>query len=156
MSKNTNERKPGAPPTFSASLTQTPTMQELAAVRRFLAGLCYGSNDDSCPSSLLVRDWIQARTALEPMLESVVSARGKVHSGHEDVEFATFEWVHWYNTQRLFRRSQCLDGSPSLPVPPTLRKVSISSHRKGFLRMCAAKSSTVFRRGSAMRAESRP
>ena len=42
MSKNTNELKPGAPPTFSVSLTQTPTMQELASVRRFLDGLCSG------------------------------------------------------------------------------------------------------------------
>ena len=68
MSKNTNELKLGAPPTFSASLTQTPTMQELASVRRFLDGLCSGnneSNNDSAsaerpnqhkngPSSLLV------------------------------------------------------------------------------------------------------
>ena len=33
--------------TFPASLTHTPTMQELASVRRFLDGLCAGSNDDS-------------------------------------------------------------------------------------------------------------
>ena len=33
--------------TFSASLIHTPTMQELASVRRFLDGLCSGSNDDS-------------------------------------------------------------------------------------------------------------
>ena len=33
----------------------------------------------ACPSSLLVRDWtLRARTALEHMLESMVSARGKV------------------------------------------------------------------------------
>ena len=44
VSKNTNELKLGAPPTFSASLTQTPTMQELASVRRFLDGLCSGNN----------------------------------------------------------------------------------------------------------------
>ena len=30
--------------TFSASLIHTPTMQELASVRRFLDGLCSGSN----------------------------------------------------------------------------------------------------------------
>ena len=36
--------------TFSASLTHTPTMQELASVRRFLDGLCSGSNDDSDPA----------------------------------------------------------------------------------------------------------
>ena len=44
VSKNTNELKLGAPPTFSAALTQTPTMQELASVRRFLDGLCSGNN----------------------------------------------------------------------------------------------------------------
>ena len=47
VSKNTNELKLGAPPTFSASLTQTPTIQELASVRRFLDGLCSGNNNDS-------------------------------------------------------------------------------------------------------------
>ena len=55
MSKNTNELKPGAPPTFSASLTQTPTMQELASVRRFLDGLYSGSNNDSASAERLNR-----------------------------------------------------------------------------------------------------
>ena len=31
--------------TFSASLIHTPTMQELASVRRFLDGLCSGTNE---------------------------------------------------------------------------------------------------------------
>ena len=37
--------------TFSASLIHTPTMQELASVRRFLDGLCSGSNDDSASAA---------------------------------------------------------------------------------------------------------
>ncbi len=41
--------------TFSASLTHTPTMQELASVRRFLDGLCSGSNNDSASVARLLR-----------------------------------------------------------------------------------------------------
>ncbi len=41
--------------TFSASLIHTPTMQELASVRRFLDGLCSGTNDDSDPAAPLLR-----------------------------------------------------------------------------------------------------
>ena len=41
--------------TFSASLIHTPTMQELASVRRFLDGLCSGSNDDSASAACLLR-----------------------------------------------------------------------------------------------------
>ena len=41
--------------TFSASLTHTPTMQELTAVRRFLDGLCSVSNDDNDPAARLLR-----------------------------------------------------------------------------------------------------
>ena len=41
--------------TFSASLTHTPTMQELASVRRFLDGLCSGSNNDSASVAPLLR-----------------------------------------------------------------------------------------------------
>ncbi len=41
--------------TFSASLIHTPTMQELASVRRFLDGLCSGSNDDSASAASLLR-----------------------------------------------------------------------------------------------------
>ena len=41
--------------TFSASLIHTPTMQELASVRRFLDGLCSGSNDDSASAARLLR-----------------------------------------------------------------------------------------------------
>ena len=42
--------------TFSASLIHTPTMQELASVRRFLDGLCSGSNnDDSTSAASLLR-----------------------------------------------------------------------------------------------------
>ena len=37
--------------TFSASLIHTPTMQELASVRRFLDGLCSGSKNDSASVS---------------------------------------------------------------------------------------------------------
>ena len=45
-------------PTFSASLTRTPTMQELASVRHVLDGLCPGSNgndDDSASAARLLR-----------------------------------------------------------------------------------------------------
>ena len=45
-------------PTFSASLTHTPTIKELASVRRFLDGLCSGSNgndDDSASAARLLR-----------------------------------------------------------------------------------------------------
>ena len=42
-------------PTFPASLTHAPTMQELASVRRFLDGLCSGSNNDSAPAAPLLR-----------------------------------------------------------------------------------------------------
>ena len=41
--------------TFSASLIHAPTMQELASVRRFLDGLCSGSNDDSASAAPLLR-----------------------------------------------------------------------------------------------------
>ena len=41
--------------TFSASLIHTPTMQEFASVRRFLDGLCSGSNDDSASAAPLLR-----------------------------------------------------------------------------------------------------
>ncbi len=41
--------------TFPASLTHAPTMQELASVRRFLDGLCSGSNDDSASAAPLLR-----------------------------------------------------------------------------------------------------
>ena len=41
--------------TFSASLIHTPTMQELASVRRFLDGLCSRSNDDSASAAPLLR-----------------------------------------------------------------------------------------------------
>ena len=41
--------------TFSASLIHTPTMQELASVRRFLDGLCSGRNDDSASAAPLLR-----------------------------------------------------------------------------------------------------
>ena len=41
--------------TFPASLTHTPTMQELASVRRFLDGLCSGSNNDSASVARLLR-----------------------------------------------------------------------------------------------------
>ena len=41
--------------TFSASLTHTSTMQELASVRRFLDGLCSGTNDDSASAAPLLR-----------------------------------------------------------------------------------------------------
>ena len=44
--------------TFSASLIHTPTMQELASVRRFLDGLCSGSNgsnNDSASAAPLLR-----------------------------------------------------------------------------------------------------
>ena len=40
--------------TFSASLIHTPTMQELASVRRFLDGLCSGSNNDSASAAPLL------------------------------------------------------------------------------------------------------
>ena len=43
------------PTTFSASLIHTPTMQELASVRRFLDGLCSGTNDDSASAAPLLR-----------------------------------------------------------------------------------------------------
>ena len=47
-------------PTFSASLTHTPTIQELASVRHVLDGLCPGSNsndddDDSASAASLLR-----------------------------------------------------------------------------------------------------
>ena len=51
------EQHVGAP-TFSASLTHTPTMQELASVRHVLDGLCPGSNgtnDDSASVARLLR-----------------------------------------------------------------------------------------------------
>ena len=41
--------------TFSASVIHTPTMQELASVRRFLDGLCSGSNNDSASAATLLR-----------------------------------------------------------------------------------------------------
>ena len=41
--------------TFSALLIHTPTMQELASVRRFLDGLCSDSNDDSASAAPLLR-----------------------------------------------------------------------------------------------------
>ena len=41
--------------TFSASLIHTPTMQELASVRRFLDGLCSGSKNDSASAAPLLR-----------------------------------------------------------------------------------------------------
>ena len=41
--------------TFSASLIHTPTMQELASVRRFLDGLCSGSNNDSASAAPMLR-----------------------------------------------------------------------------------------------------
>ena len=41
--------------TFSASLIHTPTMQELASVRRFLDGLCSGSSNDSREVKILMR-----------------------------------------------------------------------------------------------------
>ena len=39
--------------TFSASLIHTPTMQELASVRRFLDGLCSGTDDSASAAPLL-------------------------------------------------------------------------------------------------------
>ena len=45
-------------PTFSASLTHTPTIKELASVRHVLDGLCpgsNGSNDDSASAARLLR-----------------------------------------------------------------------------------------------------
>ncbi len=42
-------------PTFPASLTHAPTMQELASVRRFLDGLCSGSNNDGASAAPLLR-----------------------------------------------------------------------------------------------------
>ena len=51
------EQHVGAP-TFSASLTHTPTIQELASVRHVLDGLCPGSNsndDDSASAASLLR-----------------------------------------------------------------------------------------------------
>ncbi len=41
--------------TFPASLTHAPTMQDLASVRRFLDGLCSGSNNDSASAVPLLR-----------------------------------------------------------------------------------------------------
>ena len=41
--------------TFPASLIHTPTMQELASVRRFLDGLCSDSNSDSASVARLLR-----------------------------------------------------------------------------------------------------
>ena len=46
--------------TFSASLIHTPTMQELASVRRFLDGLCSGSNNDSASAAVVCQNSINA------------------------------------------------------------------------------------------------
>ena len=35
------------------------------------------------------------------LYKTEVSRRREPWRGREDVEFATLEWVHWYNTQRL-------------------------------------------------------
>ena len=35
------------------------------------------------------------------LYKTEVSRRHEPWRGREDVEFATLEWVHWYNTQRL-------------------------------------------------------
>ena len=78
--------------TFSASLIHTPTMQELASVRRFLDGLCSGSNDDSAsaaPCSVLSGGSTSApalcpscSTAIRSLLASLwdPSAFARMHS----------------------------------------------------------------------------
>ncbi len=91
--------------TFSASLTHTPTMQELASVRRFLDGLCSGSNNDSASVAPLLR--LIRRVDISPGSVSILLDRNAFAACLSMGPPTAFARMHSASTHR----SACVDAA---------------------------------------------
>ena len=78
-----------------------------------------GSRGDSYDNAL-------AESIIGLYKTEVIRRRGPWR-GPEDVEFATLEWVHWYNTQRLLE--------PIGNVPPVEYEMNYYRSQEGSLEM---------------------
>ena len=78
-----------------------------------------GSRGDSYDNAL-------AESIIGLYKTEVIRRRGPWR-GLEDVEFATLEWVHWYNTQRLLE--------PIGNVPPVEYEMNYYRSQEGSLEM---------------------
>ena len=91
--------------TFSASLIHTPTMQELASVRRFLDGLCSGSNNDSASAAPLLR--LIRRVDISPGSVSILLDRNAFAACLSMGRPSAFARMHSASSHR----SACVDAA---------------------------------------------
>ena len=91
--------------TFSASLTHTSTMQELASVRRFLDGLCSDTNDDSASAAPLLR--LIRRVDISPGSVSILLDRNAFAACLSMGRPSAFARMHSASSHR----SACVDAA---------------------------------------------
>ena len=108
--------------TFSASLIHTPTMQELASVRRFLDGLCSGSNDDSDPAARLLR--LIRRVDISPGSVSILLDRNTfaacLSMGPERIREDALRILAPFRLRRRGVETKLVLGNPTKSVDRTL------------------------------------
>ena len=108
--------------TFSASLIHTPTMQELASVRRFLDGLCSGSNDDSASAAPLLR--LIRRVDISPGSVSILLDRNAfaacLSMGPERIREDALRILAPFRLRRRGVETKLVLGNPTKSVDRTL------------------------------------
>ena len=108
--------------TFSASLLHTPTMQELASVRRFLDGLCSGTNDDSASAAPLLR--LIRRVDISPGSVSILLDRNTfaacLSMGPERIREDALRILAPFRLRRRGVETKLVLGNPTKSVDRTL------------------------------------
>ena len=108
--------------TFPASLTHAPTMQELASVRRFLDGLCSGSNDDSASAAPLLR--LIRRVDISPGSVSILLDRNAfaacLSMGPERIREDALRILAPFRLRRRGVETKLVLGNPTKSVDRTL------------------------------------
>ena len=108
--------------TFSASLIHTPTMQELASVRRFLDGLCSGTNDDSASAAPLLR--LIRRVDISPGSVSILLDRNAfaacLSMGPERIRKDALRILAPFRLRRRGVETKLVLGNPTKSVDRTL------------------------------------
>ncbi len=108
--------------TFSASLIHTPTMQELASVRRFLDGLCSGTNDDSASVARLLR--LIRRVDISPGSVSILLDRNTfaacLSMGPERIREDALRILAPFRLRRRGVETKLVLGNPTKSVDRTL------------------------------------
>ena len=108
--------------TFSASLIHTPTMQELTSVRRFLDGLCSGSNNDSASAAPLLR--LIRRVDISPGSMSILLDRNAfaacLSMGPERIREDAVRILAPFRLRRRGVETKLVLGNPTKSVDRTL------------------------------------